>query len=432
MTKQTSEIPKGWKKTTLRDEVKEIIDNRGRNPEAYSSKGIPVIDNVLITGERKIDLDQTKRFIDEATYSSFIRKYTKEGDVLITLVGNGYGNIALSPKQKSAIIQNTIGLRFDTVTSNNFIFYYLSLNKRLITNLTIGAAQPSVKVGDLLNINVLLPPISERRAITAVLSPLDDKIELLREQNKTLEATAQTIFREWFVKFNFPGATGKTVDSELGKIPESWRLGNLGEVIKFINGYAFKSSELLDSPTANCYKIFKMGNIKKGGGFDPFKTKSYIEKENYNGNDKYVLRKGDLLMSMTDMKDAISLLGHTALMTTDNEYVVNQRVGLIRTSNDLNVKYPFLYLLTNSAEFLGKLRGRAHSGVQVNLSTEAIKRTPFIIPDKKTNQQFNNVAEPLFDKMMSNELQIQTLSSLRDTLLPKLMKGEIRVKGFQG
>ena len=122
-----------WKETTLGKVVDTIIDNRGRNPESYSIEGIPVIDNYLITGEKAIDLSQAKRFIDENTYSSFIRKYSQEGDVLITLVGNGYGNAALSPKERSVIIQNTIGLRCKNFADNSFIFYNLSLNKNRIT-----------------------------------------------------------------------------------------------------------------------------------------------------------------------------------------------------------------------------------------------------------------------------------------------------------
>ncbi|RPJ73771.1 MAG: restriction endonuclease subunit S, partial [Alphaproteobacteria bacterium] len=306
-----------------------------------------------------------------------------------------------------------------------FYLHYL-LSTQQLNRKAAGSGQPLINQEILNSIEVKVPPLSEQKAIAAIISCFDDKIELLRRQNKTLESIAQAIFKEWFVKFKVNGQKLK-INKQIG-LPEGWRIGNLGELIEFINGYAFKSSDLLDKPTTDCYKIFKMGNIKKGGGFEPSKTKSFIKKDQYFGQEKHILRKGDLLMSMTDMKDAISLLGHTALMTSDNEYVVNQRVGLIRASNDLNIGYPFLYLLTNSAEFLGKLRGKAHSGVQVNLSTSAIKRMPIVIPEKLVNINFSHLIKPIFEKVASNLSQIQTLSKLRDTLLPKLMKGEIRIK----
>ena len=136
-------------------------------------------------------------------------------------------------------------------------------------------------------------------------------------------------------------------------------------------------------------------------------------------------------MSMTDMKDAISLLGHTALMIYDNEYIVNQRVGLIRANNEINIDYPFLYLLTNDKHFIANLRGRANSGVQVNLSTQAIKESLFNIPDKETNKKFDDLVKPLFEKRKHNYIAIQSLKKTRDTLLPKLMSGQLRVNEFK-
>ena len=93
----------------------------------------------------------------------------------------------------------------------------------LIKNVSLAQLRNDVQLLD-----ILLPPLPEQCAIAAVLSSFDNKIELLREQNKTLEATAQLIFKEWFVKFNFPNASGKMVNSELGKIPEGWRVGEAG------------------------------------------------------------------------------------------------------------------------------------------------------------------------------------------------------------
>ena len=174
-----------------------------------------------------------------------------------------------------------------------------------------------------------------------------------------------------------------------------------------------------------------MGDIKKGGGFNHNKTKSYFPKEDAQLISKYILKNGDLLMSMTDMKDAISLLGHTALMIYDDEYIVNQRVGLIRAKNKINIDYPFLYLLTNDKHFIANLRGRANSGVQVNLSTQAIKESLFNIPDIDTNKKFNDLVQPLFEKRKHNYIAIQSLKKTRDTLLPRLMSGQVRVNEFK-
>jgi len=294
-----------------------------------------------------------------------------------------------------------------------------------------GSTVQGTKRSEFNYVNIVLPSTyEEQKEIANIISSFDKKMKLLQEQNKTLEIMAKTIFKEWFIDFNYPNSTDEMIDSELGKIPKGWRVGRLEEFIEFINGYAFKSKELLTESTENTYKVFKMGDIKKGGGLHNNKTKSYFKKENVLKTSKHILKDGDLLMSMTDMKDAISLLGHTALMIYNNEYIVNQRVGLIRANNNINIDYPFLYLLTNNKEFISNLRGRANSGVQVNLSTQSINESKFIVSDKKINQEFNDIVKPIFHKIKNNTFQIKTLIDTKDKILPNLMSGKVRIKDF--
>lgn len=394
MAGQVITIPKKWKTAPIKDVVDIVIDNRGRNPEYYVSKGIPVIDNVLIKGERKIDLDEARRFIDENIYSSFIRKYNQKNDVLITLVGNGYGNVALSPKDKSIIMQNTIGLRCNDLGDNTFLFYNLSLNKRSLTDLNIGAAQPSIKVGDLLNIELNLPPISEQRAIAAVLSSLDDKIELLREQNKTLEATVQAIFKEWFVNFNFPGATGKMVDSELGEIPEGWRVGTVNDFIK---------RETIS------YRCDQDDLSVKG--------KTPIIDQGTNGLYGYTEREPDFQASKDN--PVILFTNHTCNMWfVDYPFCAIQNVIPFRGNSEYDIFFVFYMTL-----------GRV-SFIEYKGHWPDFEQKEYIIPTPKIANEFAKFVKPLQYKIWNNNSQIQTLSKLRDTLLPKLMKGEIRVAGF--
>lgn len=286
------------------------------------------------------------------------------------------------------------------------------------------------------------PPLPEQKAIASILSSLDDKIELNRRMNETLEAMARGIFKDWFVDFVptrakqegraaylpehlwslFPEA----IDEETG-LPMGWRISTIGEECTFLNGYAFKSKDLVDNPQ-NAYHIFKMGNIKRGGGFNYEGTKSYFPVEKAANLQKYLLHKGDILMSMTDMKSSMALLGHTALMSISNIFLLNQRVGRIRANESSVLNFPYLFLYSNLEETIDDLRSRANSGVQVNLSTEEIKKTPILVPDEKAHDLFNQISLKLFDLTFSNEKEVRTLAELRDRLLPKLMSGEIRVK----
>jgi type I restriction enzyme S subunit len=422
-----SKIPKGWVETILGDLVTKI--GSGATPrggaESYKEQGIS-----LIRSQNIHDFEFSYNglaFIDDEQASKLSNVTVEEHDVLINITGDSVARVCMVPSKvlPARVNQHVSIIRADKSKLDQYFLLYYLLNptfKNFLLRIAgDGATRNALTKSDIEGLNMLFPEdILEQQAIATILTTFDDKIELLQAQNQTLEATAQTIFKEWFGKYQ--------VGDEL---PEGWRVGKLEEVIEFINGYGFKSKELLNEPELNCLKVFKMGDIKKGGGFNPNKTRSYFKRDDAENLSKFILRNGDILMSMTDMKDAISLLGHTALMIYDDEYIVNQRVGLIRAENEIGIDYPFLYLLTNDEVFIANLRGRANSGVQVNLTTKSIKESPFVIPNKQTNTSFNKVVKPLFEKIKYNTKQIQTLTLTRDTLLPKLMSGKLRVDEFR-
>ncbi|MBT4360980.1 MAG: restriction endonuclease subunit S, partial [Candidatus Marinimicrobia bacterium] len=294
-----------------------------------------------------------------------------------------------------------------------------------------GAAQPFISLGTLRSRTFRCESdLTQQVKIASTLSAFDDLIENNTRRIQILEEMAQRIYREWFVHFRYPGHENeKLVDSgtKLGMIPEGWNIGTFDDLISFSNGYAFKSKELLKEESDECYRIFKMGQIKKGGGFDASKTKSYIKKDRCVGLDRYVLKSGDILMSMTDMKASVALLGHTALLNVDDRYILNQRVGLIRPNNSVSVSYPYLYLLTNSKPFIDDIRSRANSGVQVNLSTSGIKKTNVAIPPQEVNERFDVLSHPKFELIVNLQHENDLLIQTRDLLLPKLISGQIDV-----
>jgi type I restriction enzyme S subunit len=236
--------------------------------------------------------------------------------------------------------------------------------------------------------------------------------------NDNLLQQAQLLFQSWFVDYTPFG----------GQRPNDWTEGVFADIVDFSNGYAFKGKELLDAPQSDCYRVFKQGHIFRGGGFNPEGTKSWYPRCKADGLKRYVLKKGDILMAMTDMKDNVQILGNTAIMEVDDQYIVNQRVGVLRCKKELGISYPYIFLLTNDNEFLLDLRSRANSGVQVNLSSTEIKNSPIYIAPRHVYDEFTNIVLPMFETIISNDIQNQQLAELRDTLLPKLMSGEISVK----
>lgn len=263
-------------------------------------------------------------------------------------------------------------------------------------------------------------PLIERKtqdALVSILSSIDEKIKKNNEINNNLEQQAKALFKSWFVDF----------EPFNGTMPSDWEIVPLEKIADFQNGYAFKSKELLNEPSPDCYQVFKQGHIARGGGFIPNGTKSWYSKNLASKLEKFVLKKGDILMAMTDMKDNVAILGNTAIMPLDNEYIVNQRVGHLRANGYKGVTYPFIYLLTNNTDFLVDLRSRANSGVQVNLSSSEIKASQTVLPSEEVNNSFSDITLPMFEIIINNQLENQRLAQLRDTLLPKLMSGELDV-----
>jgi type I restriction enzyme S subunit len=317
----------------------------------------------------------------------------------------------------------------------NFVYYLIKSNVERIKGLGTGTTFAEISGSVVKGLKFTLPDLPTQTAIAEILSSLDDKIELNNKINQELETLAQTLFKQWFIEFEFPNENGEPYkssggemgESELGEIPKGWAIGTLEDIIEFHNGYAFTSKELESESSSDSYHVFKMGHIKKGGGLNAEGTKSYFSKAKTLKLSKYVLKKGDLLMCMTDMKGNVALLGHTTLMNEDDKYIVNQRVGLLRPKNEMGIDYPYLYILTNSFDFIEELRSRANSGVQVNLSTNEIKKSKILIAPKSINERFDLITKSFYDKIFEIINENQTLRNTRDYLLPKLISGELEI-----
>lgn len=318
----------------------------------------------------------------------------------------------------------TVDTLFYTIVNTDivlpkYLYYVMSLID--LNNYNEGTTIPSLRTETLNRLEFDIPSLVEQETILSCLNPIDEKIALNNAINNNLEQQAQALFKSWFVDF----------EPFNGTMPSDWEIVPLEKIADFQNGYAFKSKELLNEPSSDCYQVFKQGHIARGGGFIPDGTKSWYPKRLASKLEKFVLKKGDILMAMTDMKDNVAILGNTAIMPLDNEYIVNQRVGHLRANGYKGVTYPFIYLLTNSTDFLVDLRSRANSGVQVNLSSSEIKASQTVLPSEEVNNAFSEITLPIFEIIINNQLENQRLAQLRDTLLPKLMSGELDVSDIE-
>lgn len=306
--------------------------------------------------------------------------------------------------------------------NNKYLFYLLKHSINKIKRKSSGTVFDSINKTELENIEVIDFDKETQDKITSILFSIDKKIELNSQINDNLQNLINNLFIKFFVKFDT--YKGNYKESDLGLIPESFEVDKLGNVISFSNGYSWNSKDMMDNYINNSYKVFKMGNINIGGGINKSKIKSWIIKDKVQNLEQYISKKGDILMCMTDMKNSGNpLLGHTALIDKDDEFVINQRVGILRC--DKIIGYSYIYTMSNMPDFINDIRSRANSGVQVNLTTKGIYDTLILVPDSNILSEFENVAVPLYEQIFTNNNENESLEELRDTLLPKLMNGEI-------
>lgn len=271
---------------------------------------------------------------------------------------------------------------------------------------------PQITYSELSNIMVSLPSQKAQKNIVSILSSLDRKIELNNKINADLEEMAQAIFKNWFVDFE-PFKDGKFVDSELGMIPEGWKVGTIGDIVEFQNGFTFSSKDFSENGE---YKIITIKSVQDGclvteGSSKvteyPTKMPAYCK-----------LQSGDILLSLTGN------VGRCCLVTETN-LLLNQRVAKIKAKECYDNSFSYaLFRLKETKELLISIsRGTA----QANLSPVEASKLPMVIPSEDARKSFSMISDSIMNKIISIHIENSRLSLLRDTLLPRLMSGEIEV-----
>ena len=411
-------IPDGWIKTPLNQVVSDFIDYRGKTPTKTTS-GIPLITAKIVKDGRVLP---TQEYIAEDDYDSWMRRgIPNEGDVILTTEAP-LGEVALIPIGKVALAQRIITLRGKkSILNNGYLKYSLQsplMQHRLVARES-GSTVSGIKSSELKVTKLLLPKdIIEQKAIASVLGSLDDKIELLREQNETLEALAQTLFKRWFIDFNFPDENGNPykdsggtmIPSELGEIPEGWRDHGLTNYLDVMGGGTPKTSV---SEYWNGDYYFYTPKDAKGGFYCDSTEKSVTQLGIDNSSTK-------LFPENTIFVTARGTVGKTSLALLP--MTMNQSCYALKEKNGHN--YTGFLLLR---EAIHKLQKYATGGVFDAITTSTLESTVMAYPSEKLVKLFEGIISSSFHEIKSNTQQIKTLTHLRDTLLPKLMKGEIRI-----
>ena len=383
----------------------------------YSESGTPIImpkdmidgkishSNLIFVGE-----EHTKRLCRHQVHAGNLM-VARKGDVrkCVFITENEDGWMTGSDCLKVALKENYCYPRF--------IYYQLRspFIGRWLEKISIGATMPSINTGLLSSIELVLPSLKEQKRIADILSAYDNLIENNQKQIKLLEEAAQRLYKQWFIDLRYPGPeTTPIIDG----LPEGWRKEKLGNVIEYIRGTSYTSSELSDSDGV---LMVNLKNINAFGGYKRNAEKRFTGKYKENG----ILEQGDLVMGCTDMTKERRLVGHVALIPNLKERAVFT-MDLLKILSK-TISKTFLYAQCRFGGLSYKISPLANGANVLHLRPENMADIEVLCPAKSIVEMYDNVFASMISKIEKLEDQIQLAAESRNRLLPKLMNGELEV-----
>lgn len=435
--------------------VKALIDNeilligdgyRAKNQELASS-GLPFA--------RAGNINNGFRFDDadcfpEVHIARVGNKISQSGDVVFTSKGTVGRFAFVRPDTPRFVYSPQLcfwrSLNTDVIEPR-FLYYWMHGREFFIQFKGVAGQTDMaeyVSLSDQRRMHISLPPIAEQRAIAHILGTLDDKIELNRKQNETLEAMARTVFKAWFVDFepvrakmegrwqrgqSLPGLPAhlydlfpdRLVESELGEIPEGWEVSELGGFVETIKGRSYKSEELTESTTA----LVTLKSFARGGGYRTDGLKPFTGKH----KPEQIIEPGEVVVACTDVTQAAELVGRAAIVRKSRKYqtlVASLDTMIVRPRSD-RITRSFLYHLGRSDAFVAHTYSHTTGTTVLHLGKDAIPTYRFALPPRDLVHQFDVIASNALSRIDTLEEESERLTTLRDVLLPKLISGELRI-----
>lgn len=381
-----------WKEILLRDVCNDI---------SYGYTASATSENTGVKFLRITDIVNSPFNWDTVPYCTINSRDAEKyklfpGDIVIARTGATTGTTFTITDNTNAVYASyLIRYKIDQDKANPyFIGHNLKSNlwKGYVENIIGGSAQPGANAQQFADYELLLPPLPEQKCIAEVLSSLDDKIDLLHRNNKTLEQLAETLFRQWFIE----------------EAEESWEEKSLDQIAEYLNGLALqKFPAEKGQPTLPAIKIREMNQG----------ITEATDRVSCNIPQKYIIENGDILFSWSGSLDVIIWKGGTGAL--------NQH--LFKVSSDI---YPNWLIYFATKHFLPEFRDIANDKATTmgHIQRGHLTQSTLKLPDFETIERYDRIISGPFNKIIKNKVQIQKLENLRDTLLPKLMSGEVRVK----
>ncbi len=383
-------------------------------------------------------IEDTEEHITEDAIAESSAKALPENTVLVAMYGATVGQLGIL-RRPMTCNQACGALVVDPDKADyRYLFFQLFHARSQLKRLATGAAQQNLSGVLIRSLRFPFPSVAEQRAIAHILGTLDDKIELNRRMNDTLEAMARALFKSWFVDFGpvrakaegrdpslpkpvadlFPDSFE---DSELGKIPKGWRVLPLSECVDAARGLSYKGSGLSDSGLP----MHNLNSIYEGGGYKHEGIKYYQGEYKLH----HVARAGDLIVANTEQGHDRLLIGYAAIVPArfDSATLFSHHIYRVQPKTSSGLTPDYLCHLLNTNVMHDTVSGYAN-GTTVNmLPIDGLQSPKVLVPHSRIVAVFNDIAKAARKRHEEMVEESRTLAALRDTLLPKLISGELRV-----
>lgn len=409
-----------WQKVKLGD-IAIVTSSKRFHLSERSDSGVPFYCSKQIIQKVRGELVSDYDYIREEFYENVKKQYgvPEPGDLLITTRGSYGVPYIYKDKDKFYFADgNLTWLKdFKEDIDVRFLYYWICSyeGQKKIDAIAKGTAQKAVTIDGIKNLEISVPSFKTQKRIADILSAYDNLIENNQKQIKLLEEAAQRLYKQWFIDLRYPGhETTPIIDG----LPEGWRKEKLGNVIEYIRGTSYTSSELSDSDGV---LMVNLKNINAFGGYKRNAEKRFTGKYKENG----ILESGDLVMGCTDMTKERRLVGHVALIPNLKERAVFT-MDLLKILSK-TISKTFLYAQCRFGGLSYKIAPLANGANVLHLRPENMADIEVLCPAKSIVEMYDNVFASMISKIEKLEDQIQLASESRNRLLPKLMNGELGV-----
>ena len=360
--------------------------------------------------------------LEQCTYIKWDKYYESPeiminpNEIVITKTGSSVGRTTFVRRVVHPMTLNPQLVVLKNISENaEFLSYYIksALFQSVLKSIVVGSAIPTLSQKNLANLMINVPKeFEDQRRIASILSSLDRKIELNNKINADLEEMAQAIFKNWFVDFE-PFKNGKYVDSELGMIPEGWKVGRLDEIADVVGG-STPSKAKPEYYTQKGIAWLTPKDLSNHPAVYTSKGEIDITEEGYNSTSTKLMPKGTILFTSRAPIGYISIAQNDICTNQGFKSLVPKKAGTC-------FLYCFLKYVTPEIE------NKSTGSTFKEASGALMKSLQVIMPDQKVFEEFEEIVSPLFARIESLEKENSRLSLLRDTLLPRLMSGELEV-----